>query len=415
MEKDIYFCKNLQNPKKMLLYDVLLIIVWLSSLLVIFRLIYKSGNLHLNSNRILLVILGIYTFGITRHISMDFVEKLYAVKFPIGLIFNTSLVCFIPILFYLYVKKTVSNDNAFNSTDIIHIVVFFIFYIFFELPFKPTASEFMSLSQEDIYWSNYFNAKKIPTWLLILRNLLNLAYCILTYNLLLSTFKNKPSTKEDSTLKRFLNKFTHIKSPSKQIEKVKLWLYNLTHYKALMSLFTLYFSIKLSLNDEVFYNDQHYASSFLAFMILGLLYYLNKNETILYNLPSFMNKDSLRREKIKEEIKVEEIYKYVVSQIEEHKLYLDDQLRLDWLANELEIKEEYISVTLKENKFDNFKMFVNYLKVKKAKELIKGGYLRKYNIEALAKACGFKATNSFYRIFKNETGLTPKMFSENLS
>ena len=151
MEKDIYFCKNLQNPKKMLLYDVLLIIVWLSSLLVIFRLIYKSGNLHLNSNRILLVILGIYTFGITRHISMDFVEKLYAVKFPIGLIFNTSLVCFIPILFYLYVKKTVSNDNAFNSTDIIHIVVFFIFYIFFELPFKPTASEFMSLSQEDIY------------------------------------------------------------------------------------------------------------------------------------------------------------------------------------------------------------------------------------------------------------------------
>ena len=60
-------------------------------------------------------------------------------------------------------------------------------------------------------------------------------------------------------------------------------------------------------------------------------------------------------------------------------------------------------------------MFVNYLKVKKAKELIEGGYLRKYNIEALAKACGFKATNSFYRIFKNETGLTPKMFSENLS
>ena len=396
----------------MLLYDVLLIIVWLSSLLVIFRLIYKSGNLHLNSNRILLVILGIYTFGITRHISMDFVEKLYAVKFPIGLIFNTSLVCFIPILFYLYVKKTVSNDNAFNSTDIIHIFVFFIFYILFELPFKPTASEFMSLSQEDIYWSNYFNAKKIPTWLLILRNLLNLAYCILTYNLLLSTFKNKPSTKEDSTLKRFLNKFTHIKSPSKQIEKVKLWLYNLTHYKALMSLFTLYFSIKLVINEEIYYNGQHIASSLLAFMIFGIIYELYKNETILYNLPSFMNEDSLRREKIREEIKVEEIYVYIVSQIEEHKLYLDDQLKLDWLADELEIKAAYISVTLKENNFDNFKMFVNYLKVKKAKELINSGYLRKYNIEALSKACGFKATNSFYRIFKNETGLTPKQFSE---
>ena len=128
-----------------------------------------------------------------------------------------------------------------------------------------------------------------------------------------------------------------------------------------------------------------------------------------------MNEDSLKREKIKEEIKVDEIYKFVINQIEEHELYLSDHLKLNWLAEELEIKEEYIAVTLKENNFDNFKMFINYLKVKKAKKLIKQGYLKNYNIEALAKASGFNATNSFYRIFKNETGLTPKMFLENLS
>ena len=84
-----------------------------------------------------------------------------------------------------------------------------------------------------------------------------------------------------------------------------------------------------------------------------------------------MNEDSLKREKIKEEIKVDEIYKFVINQIEEHELYLSDHLKLNWLAEELEIKAEYISVTLKENNFDNFKMFINYLKVKKAKELIK--------------------------------------------
>ena len=396
-------------------FDIILITLWISIVVLIFRLIFKSGNLHLNSNRILLVILGIYTFGITRHISMEFLERIYDVKFPIRLIFNTSLVCSIPILLYLYVKKTVSNDNAFNSTDIIHIVVFFIFYTLYALPYKPTANEFMGLSQDDIYWSHFFNAKKIPTWLIILRNMMNIVYVILTYKLLLSTFKIKSSSIEDGTLKRFLNKFTHIKSPSKQIEKVKLWLYNLTHIKTIMSLFTLYFSIKLVINEEIYYNGQHIASSLLAFMIFGIIYFLYKNETILYNLPSFMNEDSLRREKIREEIKVEEIYVYIVSQIEEHKLYLDDQLKLDWLADELEIKAAYISVTLKENNFDNFKMFVNYLKVKKAKELINSGYLRKYNIEALSKACGFKATNSFYRIFKNETGLTPKMFSEKIS
>ena len=408
----MYQTSNKQKKVLLSAFDIILITVWISIVVLIFRLIFKSGNLHLNSNRILLVILGIYTFGITRHISMEFLERIYDVKFPIRLIFNTSLVCSMPILLYLYVKKTVSNDNAFNSTDIIHIVVFFIFYTLYGLPYKPTANEFMGLSQVDIYWSHFFNAKKIPTWLIILRNLMNIVYVILSYKLLLSTFKIKSSSIEDGTLKRFLNKFTHIKSPSKQIEKVKLWLYNLTHIKTIMSLFTLYFSIKLVINEEIYFNGQHIASSLLAFMIFGIIYFLYKNETILYNLPSFMNEDSLRREKIREEIKVEEIYVYIVSQIEEHKLYLDDQLKLDWLADELEIKAAYISVTLKENNFDNFKMFVNYLKVKKAKELINSGYLRKYNIEALSKACGFKATNSFYRIFKNETGLTPKQFSE---
>ena len=402
-----------QNLKKMLLFDGILIAVWITALVVIIRLIFNSGNLHLNSNRILLFIFGIYTFGICRHISMDLVEKFYGVNFPIGLIFNTSLVVFIPILFFLYVKKTISNENAFNTTDTIHIFVGLVFYALFQLPFKPEASQLINLSQEDIYWANYFNAKKIPNWLLLLRNILNGIYLILTYKLLLNTFKVKLSSKEDGMIKKFINKFTHIKSSSKQIEQVRSWLYNLTHIKTLMSSFTLYFSLRLSIKKEVFFNGQHLASSFLGFLFFGLLIFLHKNKNVLYNLPSFMNEDSLKREKIKTEIKTDEVYGYLMSQIDKHELYLNDQFKLDWLANELEIKAEYISVTLIENNFDNFKMFSNHLKIKKAKELIKKGYLKNYNIEALAEASGFKATNTFYRLFKNETGITPKMFSDN--
>ena len=55
----------------------------------------------------------------------------------------------------------------------------------------------------------------------------------------------------------------------------------------------------------------------------------------------------------------------------------------------------------------------NYLKINKAKQLLKEGYLKDYNIEGLAYASGFKATNTFYRIFKKETGLTPKMYADN--
>ena len=249
--------------------------------------------------------------------------------------------------------------------------------------------------------------------MLLLRNILNGIYLILTYKLLLNTFKVKLSSKEDGMIKKFINKFTHIKSSSKQIEQVRTWLYNLTHIKTLMSSFTLYFSLRLSIKKEVFFNGQHLASSFLGFLFFGLLIFLHKNKNVLYNLPSFMNEDSLKREKIKTEIKTDEVYGYLMSQIDKHELYLNDQFKLDWLANELEIKAEYISVILIENNFDNFKMFSNHLKIKKAKELIKKGYLKNYNIEALAEASGFKATNTFYRLFKNETGITPKMFSDN--
>ena len=397
----------------MYLVEGSLAIIWLTILIFISRLFYKSETLHLISNRILLLLLGLISFGIVRRLSMDYLLNVYNINFPIGLIFSTSIFCILPILCYLYVKKTLSNDNTINYSDTIHIVVFIIFYVLFELPFKPDVSQLGTLSQDDIYWANYFNAKKLPNWLTISRNLLNIIYSFLTYRLLYKTFKVKTSHKAESLLKKIFNKFTHVKSSSKQIEHVRIWLYNFTHLKAILSVVTLFFSLKLITNDEVFYIGQHTTSGVISLLFLILILFLNKNKTILYNLPSFMNEDSLKREKIKKEIKTDEVYKYLINQIEKHELYLNDQFKLNWLANELEIKAEYISVTLIENNFDNFKMFSNYLKIKKAKELIKNGYLKNYNIEALAEASGFKATNTFYRLFKDDTGITPKMFSDN--
>ena len=397
----------------MLLTEISLFVIWIIILFFIFRLFYKSGNLHLNSNRIFLLILGIISFGIIRHFFMNFIENYYEINFPIGLIFNTSIVCILPILCYLYVKKTISNDDTMNSSDVIHFVVFIIFYTLYQLPYKSDVSQFKILSQEDIYWANYFNAKKIPNWLIISRNLLNVVYSLLTYKLLLSTFRVKSSFGEKNLLKRIFNRFTHVKSTSKQIENVRIWLYNFTHLKALLSFFTLLFGLRLIISDEVFYNGQHITSGLLSLAFLVLIFYLNKKQSILYNLPSFMNEDSLKREKIKTEIKTDDVYRYLINQIEENELYLHDQFKLNWLANELEIKAEYISVAIIENNFDNFKMFSNHLKIRKAKELIKKGYLKNYNIEALAQSSGYKATNTFYRLFKKETGITPKMFSDN--
>ena len=398
----------------MIFFDIFLLSLWMLTLVIIVRLAASSGKLHYNSNKLLLLLLAIFTFGLVRHTFMHQVQHFYNIIFPVGLLFNSSMVCLVPILSYLYVKKIVTNDDSFNTTDIKHFIVFTVFYILFELPYKPNNFDsLIYLKPDNLYWSTYFNANGLPIWLTTLRSLLNIFYTISTYILLHNSFKTKSSTKQDKIVRRWLNKFTHVKSSSKQVQLVRRWVYNFTHVKTLMTITSGFFTLKLLFNNEVLYANQHILSSSIALLYLGLAVFLNKNRTILFNLPHFMNPDSVKREKMKAEIDLKKLYNYVTTQVIEEEMYLKDQFNLNWLATKLEIKAKHISVAITENNFENFSMYSNHFKIEKAKKLIKNNYLKNYSIEALASASGFKAVNTFYRIFKNETGITPNTYAEN--
>lgn len=397
----------------MLIYTILLFLLGGSSVVIVARLIGSSGKLNYNSNKLLLLILVIYSYVLIKHIIINIVDLYYNISLPINFLFNSSTICIIPILVYLYVKKIIKDDDSFNTTDIKHFAVFAIFYMLFELPF---TNDFQSanIETEKLYWSIYFNVKELPAWLLTLRNLLNIFYTIATYILLHNSFKVKTSTKQDKIARRWLNKITHAKSSSKQIQIVRKWLYNCTHFKAIMTISYILFSIELVNDNQPFYDSQHLMGISIAFFIFMLSLFLNKNRSILFNLSSFMDSDSLKREKIKNEINTKEIYIFVTAHIKEDELYLKEEFNLNWLAKELGIKANYISIAITENNFENFSIYSNHFKIEKAKKLIKNNYLKNYSIEALASASGFRAVNTFYRIFKNETGLTPNMFAENI-
>ena len=398
----------------MIFFDILLFSLWILSLVIIIRLIIKSGKLHYNSNKILLLILAVFTYALVRHIFLHQVQEYYNINFPIALIFNSSIACLIPILAYLYVKKIINYDDSFNATDIKHFIVFTIFYILFELPFVPDNFYIDNGQVDNLYWSYYFKSNALPNWLIALRSLLNIFYTISTYILLHNSFKTKSSTKQDKIVRRWLNKFTHVKSSSKQVQLVRRWVYNFTHVKTLMTITSGFFSIKLLFKHEVLFADQHILSSSIALLYLGLAMFLNKNRTILFNLPSFMNPDSVKREKMKAEIDLKKLYNYVTTQVIEEEMYLKDQFNLNWLATKLNVKAKHLSIAINENNFENFSTYSNHFKIEKAKKLINNNYLKNYSVEALASASGFKAVNTFYRIFKNETGITPNTYAENI-
>lgn len=397
----------------MIFFDILLFSLWISSLVIIIRLIAKSGKLHYNSNKILLLILSVFSFALVRHIFLHQVQDYYNIIVPIDLIFNSSIACLIPILAYLYVKKIINDDDNFNATDIKHFIVFTVFYILFEIPYMPDDFYIDNGQVEKMYWSFFFKSNALPIWLITLRSLLNIFYTISTYILLNNSFKTKSSAKQDKIVRRWLNKLTHVKSSSKQVQLVRRWVYNFTHVKTLMTITSGFFTLNYLKNNEVFPNNEQLVSTSIALVFFLLALFLNKNRTILFNLPHFMNPDSVKREKIKNEFDVKKIYDYVTTQIEEQELYLNNQFNLNWLATELEIKASYISIAINENNFENFSMYSNHFKIEKAKKLIKNNYLKNYSVEALASASGFKAVNTFYRIFKNETGITPNTYAEN--
>ena len=343
----------------------------------------------------------------------DYLKHYYGLNVPIGLSFNTPLGCSLPIFSYLYVKKILATDEDIEYSDFIHLLVFLIFYLIFELmPYTEKNIKNIDLNSQSAYWEFYLMTKIIPDWLIYFKNILNITYSILSYRLIIKTFGLKSSSKDESFLKKLLNKFTLIKSKSKQVEKARIWACNITNLKFLLTLISLYFGIiKIMYGQMV--SSQGTATLIVSVLILIFAIYLNKNKTILFVLPSYTKLNSLKKEKVKEEIQIKEIYEYMLNQIENKKLYLDEKFRINWLSEELDIKVEYINVTLNEYNFKNFSKFSDYLKINKAKELIKKGYLKKYNIDALASASGFRATNTFYRIFKKEIGLTPKEYSKN--
>lgn len=91
--------------------------------------------------------------------------------------------------------------------------------------------------------------------------------------------------------------------------------------------------------------------------------------------------------------------------MEDKKLYLDQQLSLQVLANELQTTPHHLSRVINEFHCKNFSDFVNDYRVREAMGMIMRNELTK--LEAIAYDCGFNTKTTFNAAFKKITGLTP--------
>ena len=87
--------------------------------------------------------------------------------------------------------------------------------------------------------------------------------------------------------------------------------------------------------------------------------------------------------------------------------YLDQQLTLSTLADQLGLNSKYLSQVINEKLDQNFLDFINGYRVAQAQALLRDPAYRPYTVVAIAHEVGFKSKSAFYTAFKKGTGVTP--------
>ncbi len=104
----------------------------------------------------------------------------------------------------------------------------------------------------------------------------------------------------------------------------------------------------------------------------------------------------------------EEIFRKVKQYFEEHKPYLNSELRLDELAKQMKLSRNHLSQAINECGRTPFWNFVNVYRLEEAKKRLKDHTQQHYTIEAIAIDSGFNSLSTFNSLFKRTLGITPK-------
>ncbi|MEM7485527.1 MAG: helix-turn-helix domain-containing protein [Bacteroidota bacterium] len=94
------------------------------------------------------------------------------------------------------------------------------------------------------------------------------------------------------------------------------------------------------------------------------------------------------------------------------KPYLDEDLTLGKLAEQLSVKDKELSMLLNQYMRTSFFDLINKYRVDAIKKKIEMETYERYTLYGIACECGFKSRTSFNRVFKRETGLSPSDYKK---
>ena len=144
-------------------------------------------------------------------------------------------------------------------------------------------------------------------------------------------------------------------------------------------------------------------------MLAVLIYFIRDNKRKLQfikEVKTDTEKDkyeSSSMDQTRSKVLLKEIEDYVVNS----KVYLNPDLKLRHLSDELNYSIHDISQAINQNMNQGFTDFINYFRVQEVIIHLNDSSYSKFTLMAIAEKCGFNSKSSFYRAFKKVTGNTP--------
>jgi len=185
--------------------------------------------------------------------------------------------------------------------------------------------------------------------------------------------------------------------------------------KRIIYAFLLYFTLVLLVllvdlivfksynNGSYFYFTRFYYYPF--FIGMGFItYWIGLEGFSRRNDPELSIRSSLGPEELK---RLNAIAEKMVSVMAKDKLYKDQELSLQSLAKQLNVKPYLVSKSLGEVLNKRFNDFVNEYRVKEVQSLLQDSNNSKYTLLSLAMEAGFNSKSSFNRAIKKHLGVSP--------
>ena len=131
-------------------------------------------------------------------------------------------------------------------------------------------------------------------------------------------------------------------------------------------------------------------------------------------VPETSTKETPKQESVPDETEKKQ-FDEALSQLEDHKLYLNQELTLRMLAQQLDVNEKKLSAWINQYTESNFYQLINQYRVAEFKKQLAEPANRNFSLLGIAQNAGFRNKSTFYKVFKELEGITPNDYKKGLS